>query len=106
MNGLWIAHYKRADGSDGNGIVMFRAGEIMGGDFVRVWTGTFEEEGSHLSARLRVVPCMSREERGTMAKEKPIMVTLTGCFGERDAVLTGCPDESDTPVTIEMYKAA
>ena len=105
MNGLWIAHY-RAGGARGEGMMMFRAGEILGGDFAHAWTGTYEEDGSHLSARLRVAPCMSRGERGPLAREHPVMVTLSGECTERDALLRGHPDESVTAVTIEMHKAA
>lgn len=105
MKGLWIAHFN-AGGAHGNGIAVFREGEILGGDFAHTWTGTYEEEGSHLYARIRVAPYTSHHEMEPMVHDRTMMVTLSGTCDEHEAVLTGHPDESEVPVSIEMRKAA
>lgn len=105
MNGLWIAHFN-AGAAHGNGIAVFRAGEIQGGDFGHTWIGTYEEEGPKLYARIRVAPYVSHGEMTPLVVDKPMMVTLRGMCTEKDAVLEGRADESEVPVSIEMHKAA
>ena len=105
MNGLWIAHFN-AGAAHGNGIAVFREGEILGGDFGHTWTGTYEEEGPHLYARIRVAPYVSHSEMTPLVMDKPVMMTLSGSCTEKDAVLEGHADDSEVPVSIEMNKAA
>ena len=105
MKGLWIAHFN-SGAAYGNGIAVFREGEILGGDFAHTWTGTYEEEGRKLYARIRVAPYTLHHEMEAMVHDKPMMMTLIGECDEHDAVLAGHPDESEVPVSIEMHKAA
>lgn len=105
MKGLYLARF-RAGSSEGEGMVIVRGNEILGGDLAHTWAGTLEEDGSHLFARIRVVPCMSRNERGPLARERTLMTTLTGSGTEKDALLSGHVDDSDIPVRLEMHKAA
>ncbi len=105
MKGLWIAHFN-AGAAHGNGIAVFRDGEILGGDFAHVWTGTYEEEGERLYARIRVAPFTTHREMEPMVHDRPMMVTLRGSCDEHDAMLSGHPDESEVSVSIEMHKAA
>jgi len=105
MKGLWIAHFN-AGAAHGNGIAVFREGEILGGDFSHTWTGTYEEEGKSLYARIRVAPYTSHHEMEPMVQDRPMMLTLKGECDDRDALLTGHPDQSEVQVSIEMHKAA
>lgn len=105
MNGLWIAHFN-AGPAHGNGLAVFRAGEILGGDLAHTWVGTYEEEGHNLYARVRVAPYVSSPNGGPMVPERPVMMTLQGDCTDQDAKLTGHADESEVMVSIEMHKAA
>jgi len=105
MNGLWIAHFD-AGAAHGNGLAVFREGEVLGGDFAHTWTGTYEEEGQKLYARIRVAPYVPQDETAPRLADKPMMVTLRGRCTDNNAVLEGRADESDVPVNIEMHKAA
>ncbi len=104
MNGLWIAHFD-AGPAHGNGLAVCREGEVLGGDFAHTWTGTYQEEGAKLYARIRVAPYVPHGEVEPPAADEPRMVTLQGRYTENDAVLEGHADDSSVPVTIEMHKA-
>jgi len=94
MEGYWLTHY-RAGPRHGEGLVMLHAGELLGGDLEHIWRGTYEEEEGRLLVRIRIVPFVSREEEETMARERPIILTLTGSCTENTAHLEGCPDAHD-----------
>ena len=71
---------------------MLHAGELLGGDLEHVWSGTWEEEGKKLYARIRIVPRVTREEESIMAREKPVLLSLQGYCSEHFARLEGHPD--------------
>ncbi|HEX4068268.1 MAG TPA: GrlR family regulatory protein [Acidobacteriaceae bacterium] len=104
MNGLWVAHFN-AGPAHGNGLAVFRSGEILGGDLAHTWTGTYQEEGDRLYARVRVAPYVSRQNGEPGVPERTVMMTLSGSCDERDATLTGHADESEVAVSVEMHKA-
>jgi hypothetical protein len=104
MDGYWLTHY-RAGPAHGEGIVMMRAGELLGGDLEHVWRGTWEEEDGRVCARIRIVPFVSRTEEKTMAREMPLLVTLTGTCTEDTAELEGHPDaREDLVYRVEMRR--
>lgn len=105
MNGLWVAHFD-AGPAHGNGLAVFREGEVLGGDFAHTWTGTYKEEGSRLYARVRVAPYVTAHDGEPVVPDRPVELTLSGSCDEHDAVLTGHADESEVAVTIEMHRAA
>jgi hypothetical protein len=76
-----------------DGIAMMHSGELLGGDLEHVRTGTYEEEGSKVSARIRIVPNMSSPDAEIMAREQPIILYLSGYCTEEFARLEGSPDE-------------
>jgi hypothetical protein len=53
VNGLWTAEFTTASGA-GTGVVVFVDGRIMGGDAAYYYSGTYQEEGPRLNARLFV----------------------------------------------------
>lgn len=104
MNGYWLAHYD-SGARHGEGIVMLRGGDLMGGDLEHVWTGTYEEESPKLYARIRIAPFVSREEETTMAREQPVIVNLSGFCTDEYATLEGSPEGSNAePFHVEMRK--
>ncbi len=104
MEGYWLTHYD-AGKAHGDGIAMLSKGELLGGDLEHVWSGTYEEEGSKLYARIRIVPFVSRPEEETMAREQPIILSLQGYCTEDYARLEGHPDHrEDLPFLVEMRK--
>ena len=105
MNGLWIAHFN-AGPAHGNGLAVFRAGEILGGDFAHTWVGTYEEEGPSVYARVRVSPYVATQNGEPVVPDRPVMMTLHGNCTDIDARLTGHADDSEVMVSIEMHKAA
>lgn len=104
MEGYWLTHYE-AGVAHGDGIAMLRGGELLGGDLEHMWSGTYEEEGSRLYARIRIVPFVSRQEEESMAREKPLILSMQGfCTGDF-AVLEGHPDQrEDLPFHVELRK--
>lgn len=104
MEGYWLTHYE-AGTAHGDGIAMLHAGELLGGDLDHIWAGTYEEEGSRVYARIRIVPFVSSLEEGSVAREKPIILSLSGFCTEESAALEGHPDErEDMPFRVEMRK--
>jgi hypothetical protein len=104
MEGYWLTHYN-AGAAQGDGIAMLHAGELLGGDLEHIWSGSYEEEGPKLYARIRIVPFVSHEEAETMAREKPMILSLEGYCTEEFARLEGHPDErEDVLFHVEMRK--
>ncbi|HEX3663618.1 MAG TPA: GrlR family regulatory protein [Acidobacteriaceae bacterium] len=105
MNGLWIAHFN-AGPAHGNGLAVFRAGEILGGDLAHTWVGTYEEEGRNLYARVRVAPYVESQDEEPRVPDRPVTMTLQGDCSATDARLVGHADDSEVMVSIEMHRAA
>ena len=104
MEGYWVTHF-RAGPFDGEGLVMLHEGELVGGDAERVWRGTYEVNGSHVYARVRIVPLVTRDEEELMAREKPQILSLEGTWTGEYAWLDGHPDErEDMPFHLEMQR--
>ncbi|HTW62715.1 MAG TPA: hypothetical protein VMD55_12985 [Terracidiphilus sp.] len=91
MEGYWLAHYD-SGARHGEGMVMLRGGELLGGDLEHVWSGTYEEESPKLYARIRIVPFVSCAEERTMARELPVIVNLSGFCTSEFATLEGGPE--------------
>lgn len=104
MEGYWVTHYD-AGPVHRDGIAMLHAGELLGGDLEHVWRGTYEEEGAKLYARIRITPFVTREEEESMARDKPMILSLEGTCTEDFARLVGHPDErEDLVFHVEMQK--
>ncbi len=104
MEGYWLTHYN-AGTAHGDGIAMLSKGELLGGDLEHVWSGTYEEEGAKLYARIRIVPFVSRPEEETMAREQPMILSLQGYCTEDYARLEGHPDHrEDLLFEVELRK--
>lgn len=106
MDGLWIANFT-AGAAHGNGIVVLRSGELMGGDTAHTYKGTWQEDGPSLNARVSVESWAAQEGQQAAAEEQPMMLTLTGTSTEKSATLHGYPDDKpELFVSVEMKRAA
>ena len=104
MEGYWLTHYD-AGAAHGEGIVMLHEGELLGGDPERLWIGTYEEQGPRVYARMRIVPRVTRLEKGMMAREKPMILSLEGHCTDHYARLEGHPDgREELPFQVTMRK--
>lgn len=104
MEGCWLAHYD-AGSAHGEGIIILRRGELIGGDLEHFWSGTCDEEPPKIYARIRVVPFVSTQEESSMARERPIILSLSGFCTDEWATLDGHPeDRGDRRVHIEMHR--
>lgn len=104
MEGYWITHIDTGT-AHGDGIAMLRGGELLGGDLEHIWRGSYEKEGEKLTMRIRLSPFVTREEEGTMARERPVIVSLEGTCTEETATLAGHPDHrEDVLIRVEMRK--
>jgi hypothetical protein len=104
MEGFWLMHYEMGTGQ-GDGIAIFRAGEIAGGDFEHLWYGTYEQSGPRISARIRIVPSVSSADEEIMARDQPVIVSLSGYFTKDFARLEGRPEHSkNVRVEVTMRK--
>ena len=104
MEGYWLTRYD-AGAAHGEGIAMLHAGELLGGDLEHVWRGTYEEEGPRVFAHIRIAPFVSREEEETMARDKPLILSLEGYCTDEFARLEGHPDQrEDLLFQVEMRK--
>ena len=107
MEGYWLTHFD-AGARHGDGIAMLHEGELVGGDLEHLWSGTYEEQGPRVLARIRIVPCVSTAEEETMARERPVILSLAGYCTEEYARLEGHPDgreEDRFEVTMRKCKA-
>ena len=106
MEGYWLTHYESGT-TRGDGIVMLHEGELLGGDLEHVWAGTYEEEPPKVYARIRITPFVSRPEEGAMARDQPVIMSLSGFCTEEFAALDGSPDgREDRPFHVEMRKCS
>lgn len=107
MDGLWIAHFT-AGAAHGNGLVILRGDEILGGDLSHTYQGEWHEDGSTVNARVRIDPWSEQAfSAAETSRDHPFMMTLSGSRTEKSATLHGHPDEQpDLPIQIEMERAA
>jgi hypothetical protein len=104
MEGYWKFHYEIGP-VNGDGIAMLHDGELVGGDFEHVWTGTYEEDQSAIRARIRITPSVSSEEEKIMARDKSLIFSLRGFCSEDFAALEGSAEPcKDLRIAITMRK--
>lgn len=74
--GFWIVQYEGMKGN-GGGVAVFTKGHVFGGDSGSTYTGTYEEDGKTIKARIRVHNYM------------PGVVSVIGIEGDYDLNVTG-----------------
>lgn len=104
MEGYWLTHYESGT-AHGDGIVMLHEGELVGGDLEHTWAGTYEEDPPKVYARIRISPFVSRPEEGSMARDQPVIMSLSGFCTDELATLDGHPDgREEMRYHVEMRK--
>lgn len=107
MEGLWFTHFNTGQ-EHGDGMVVLRDGQLLGGDSGHTYTGTYMIDEPNLYARIAVRPySWDSEAPEPEDHERPVMLTLTGTMTGHSAVIFGHPDNrDDIDVSIEMRQAA
>jgi len=104
MEGLWHAHFS-AGPVHGEGLAVLRNGEILGGDLSHTYTGSYQEDGSHLYANVLVRPYAA--ENAPAEIEPPVTFFLKGTLTGDLANVTGHPDNKpDLKVEVQLHRAA
>src|SRR5579859_8039622 len=103
MEGYWLTRF-RFGTTLGQGIAMLHDGELVGGDFEHIWSGTYEEDGPRVHATIRVIPSVSTPEQ-ILARDQPIILILSGYCSNEFARLEGYrQDRRELRYLIEMRK--
>jgi hypothetical protein len=88
MEGYWLTHFETGKRS-GDGIAMLHAGDLVGGDLKHLWNGSYEEDGTKVTAKIRVIPVVARRKKKSGTREALIVVSLNGYCTEDFARLEG-----------------
>lgn len=107
MEGLWFTHFT-AGPEYGDGMVVLRDGQILGGDPGHTYTGTYMIDSPNVYARIEVKPYVWEPDVSTQEHpERPVMLTLTGTLTGHSAVVFGHPDDhEEVKIAVEMRQAA
>ena len=104
MEGLWYAHFS-AGPVQGDGLAVLRNGEILGGDLSHTYTGSYQEDGSHLYANVLVSPYAAASV--PVENDRPVTFFLKGTLAGDDATVTGHPDNKPgLKVEVQLHRAA
>jgi T3SS negative regulator,GrlR len=106
MEGLWFAHFN-AGPEYGDGMVVLRHGEILGGDRGHIYTGTYHSDGPYLYARVHVNPYVWTLALANQPLNETLNLTLRGQLSGNSAIVSGHPDnQNDVNVFVELRRAA
>ncbi len=104
MEGLWYAHFKSPQ-IQGEGMAVLRDGEILGGDPNHTYTGTYQWDGGHVYASVRVSPYAGVPTPNP--HEQPFTLFLRGSVTGDTATVAGHPDDrNDVQIAVELHRAA
>lgn len=102
MEGIWYAHFKSGD-IHGEGVAVLHDGRIEGGDPAHTYLGSYQEDGPHLYANVRVSPFAGSSVPADLTH--PVTYFLQGSIAGDSARVTGHPDNHpDTFVLVELHK--
>jgi type III secretion system (T3SS) negative regulator GrlR len=103
MEGLWYAHFV-AGPVQGDGIAVLRQGEILGGDPIHTYTGSYSSDGPNLYANLHVSPYAGRVPSDL---KHPLNFFLQGSLAGTSANMSGHADNKpDLRIVVELHRAA
>lgn len=103
MEGLWYAHFT-AGQLKGDGLAVLQNGEVLGGDSLHIYKGSYQADGTHLYANVRVSPHQAPDLLPDM--EHPVNVFLKGSITGDTATISGHPDRhDDIRIAVELRKA-
>jgi hypothetical protein len=103
MNGLWHMHFT-AGPVNGDGVAVWRDGEILGGDHAHTYTGTYQFDGSLLYANVCISPYVSLSTTSDL--DRPLTLFLKGSVTGNEGTVSGHPDsQASLNVAVEMHRA-
>src|SRR3954470_9773640 len=91
-NGLYSIHVKLLDGRSGkgSGVVLFRNGQILGGDAYLFYTGSYTMSGETFKGEVLVQShTRSPDVNPLFGGPSPVGIGVTGTFSGNAAVMTG-----------------
>jgi hypothetical protein len=104
MEGLWYSHFT-AGSVQGDGMAVLRQGEIVGGDPIHTYSGSYGYDGPNLYVNIRVSPYLSG--RTPTDLQRPLNFFLRGLVREDSGNISGHADNKpDLAVAVELHKAA
>lgn len=104
MEGLWHTRFS-AGPAHGDGIVVLRNGEVLGGDASHIYVGSYQTDGPLVYLNVRVSRWL--EENAAVSPEAPQAFLFSGSVHGDSAVVSGHPDNHlDVTVAVELHRAA
>jgi len=104
MEGLWHTRFN-AGPAHGDGIVVLRNGEVLGGDASHIYLGSYQRDGSLLYFNVRVSRWL--QEAGAVSPEAPQAFLFSGSVQGDSAFVSGHPDDHrEVTVAVELHRAA
>lgn len=104
MEGIWYTHFT-AGPVHGDGMAVLRDGEIMGGDPAHTYSGSYQEDGSHLYANVRVSPYSGASLPVDL--DHPVTFFLKGSVAGDAATVTGHPNNRpEVIVSVQLHRGA
>lgn len=102
-DGLWYAHFTAA-GVQGDGMVVLRDGELLGGDPIHTYVGSYTTDGPQLYLNVRVSPYVGH---GPTDIERPIDFVFSGTTdGDSGKVSGFSNNHRDLKAIVELHRAA
>lgn len=102
MEGIWYAHFI-AGSNQGEGLAVLRNGEILGGDPRHTYEGSYQEDGTHIYANVKVAPYAGSHIATDI--EHPFSLFLKGSIVGDMARVSGHPNNHpDVLVSVELHK--
>ncbi len=78
MNGLWTAEFGSSTGMFGGGVLVFRDGQIWGGDGSYFYVGEYKLKGKDFEATVKVSPFLEGAESVFRTVGRDLILELTG----------------------------
>jgi hypothetical protein len=91
-NGLYSIHVGLLDGRSGkgSGVILFREGQILGGDAYLYYTGTYSVKADTFKGEVLVQHhTRSTEANPLFGGANPVGIGVSGTFTDTDAVMNG-----------------
>jgi hypothetical protein len=91
-NGLYSIHVDLLDGRSGkgSGVILFRNGQILGGDAYLFYTGTYSTNGNTFKGEVLVQShTRSPDVNPLFGGPSPVGIGVTGTFTDTSAAMTG-----------------
>lgn len=93
QNGLYSIHVGLLDGRSGkgSGVVVFRDGQILGGDAYLYYTGSYTVNGNTFRGEVLVSQHTPSPDANPLfgGQTSPVGIGVTGSSNEREAVMNG-----------------